>query len=79
MHYELEATIDNTYFDVRLNYPIISFFRRFNTTSECWYDVKLTGNDIKTLKGLAVTKKEKDFIAKIRENETVDIPEHVRF
>ena len=79
MHYELEITLNGEYFDVNVGYGIISYLRQFNETGECWYDVKLTKTDINTLKKLAKTEEENDFIDKIRENETVDILEHVRF
>lgn len=79
MHYELEITLNNKYFDVKVNYNIINYLRQFNTTCECWYDVKLNETDINILKKFAKTKEESDFVNKIKENETVDILEHVRF
>ena len=79
MHYELEITLNGEYFDVNVGYGIISYLRRFNETGECWYDVKLSKKDIAILKNLAKTEEENDFVDKIRENETVDILEHVRF
>lgn len=79
MYYELEITLNDEYIDVKVNYNIITFFRQFNTTNECWYDVKLNKNDIKSLKNLVKTDSEKEFIDKIKENQTIDILEHVRF
>ena len=79
MHYELEITLNGEYFDVNVGYNLISYLRQFNNTCECWYDVKLTKDDIDALKSLAETQEENDFIDKIKENETVDILEHVRF
>lgn len=79
MHCEVEVTINEEYFDVRVNYRIISYLRQFNTTGECWYDMKLSENDIDALKRLVESEEEADFIGKIRKNETVDILEHVRF
>ena len=79
MYYELEITLNDEYFDVKVNYNIITFFRQFNTTNECWYDVKLNKTDIKSLKNLVKTDSEKEFIGKIKENQTIDILEHVRF
>ena len=78
MYYELEITLNNEYFDVKVNYNIITYFRQFNTTNDCWYDVKLNKNDIIALKKLVKTKSEKEFIEKIEENQTIDILEHVR-
>ena len=34
--------------------------REFNTTNECWYDVKLNKTDIKSLKNLVKTDSEKE-------------------
>ncbi len=79
MHYELEITLNNEYFDVKVNYNIISYLRQFNTTEECWYSFKLPKKDINNLKQLAKTKEEKNFINKLKEHTPVNILEHVRF
>lgn len=79
MHYELEITLNNEDFDVKVNYNIINYFRQFNNTGECWYDVKLIKNDINNLKKFIKTDDERKFISKINENALIDILEHVRF
>lgn len=79
MHYELEITLNNEDFDVKVNYNIINYLRQFNTTGECWYDVKLTKKDINNLKKFIKTDDERKFINKIKENDLIDILEHVHF
>ena len=79
MHYELEITVNNEYFNVNVNYNIITYLRQFNTTNECWYDFTPSENDINNLKQLSETTEEKEFINKITENTNVDILEHFIF
>jgi hypothetical protein len=79
MHYELEITLNNEDFDVKVNYNIINYLRQFNTTGECWYDVRLSKTDINNLKSFIKTDDERKFINKIKENALIDILEHVRF
>ena len=79
MHYELEIIHNQEYFTVNVNYNIINYINRFNITGEDWFDVKLTEIDINNLKKLAITKEEKEFIKKLKENESIDIIEHFYF
>lgn len=76
MHYELEITHNQEYFTVNVNYNIINYLNQFNIAGDDWFDVKLTEIDINNLKKLAVTDEEKEFIKKLKENESIDIIEH---
>ncbi len=79
MHYELDITLNNDYFTVKVNYQIVFYLNQFNNTGEAWFDVRLSKTDISNLKKLAVSKEEKRFINKLKENESIDIIEHFYF
>ncbi|WP_458454714.1 hypothetical protein [Methanobrevibacter sp.] len=79
MHYELDITLNNDYFTVKVTYQIVFYLNQFNNTGEVWFDVRLSKTDISNLKKLAVSKEEKRFINKLKENESIDIIEHFYF
>ena len=76
-----EICLNNEHINVRINYQILSYFRKHNTRNgyDDWYDIKITDNDIPTLMSLTDTEEETKFISKLKAEDIIDIIEHTYF